>query len=140
MTKSGAFKICKELIMCGLICLFSMSSLQQAYASDASEGEGFNPGDMINHHIKDAHGWEITHGVVVPLPIILYSEPDGLMIFSSSNFFCVIWRTILKKIRCNFDKILARICKKPCLILGTHPQKSIRGGGLASASSIIYNI
>ena len=87
VTNNGAFKICKKLISCGLTCLFLMSSLQQVYASDSSGGEGFNPGDMINHHIKDAHGWEITHGVVIPLPIILYSEPDGLMIFSSNNFF-----------------------------------------------------
>ena len=87
MTENGAFKIYKELIIYGLICLFSMITLQQAYASDGGDGQSFNPGDMINHHIKDAHGWEITHGVVVPLPVILYSELDGLVIFSSANFF-----------------------------------------------------
>jgi F-type H+-transporting ATPase subunit a len=87
MTENGAFKIYKELIIYGLISLFSMITLQQAYASDGGDGQSFNPGDMINHHIKDAHGWEITHGVVVPLPVILYSELDGLVIFSSANFF-----------------------------------------------------
>ncbi len=87
MTKNGMFKMYKNLIICGLSCLFSMVTLQRVYSSDSSEGENFNPGDMINHHIKDAHVWEITHGVVIPLPVILYSEPDGLIIFSSSHFF-----------------------------------------------------
>ena len=58
-----------------------------AYSAGSFEGENFNPGEMINHHIKDAHSWEIVHGLVVPLPVILYSEADGLVIFSSGHFF-----------------------------------------------------
>lgn len=49
--------------------------------------EGFDPGEMINHHISDAHSWEIFHGLTVHLPVILYSEEKGLDIFSSSNFY-----------------------------------------------------
>ncbi|PWJ58227.1 F-type H+-transporting ATPase subunit a [Dyadobacter jejuensis] len=48
--------------------------------------EEFNIGQMIMHHIADSHEWEFTHGVVLPLPVILYSEDRGLEVFSSSNF------------------------------------------------------
>jgi F-type H+-transporting ATPase subunit a len=48
--------------------------------------EAFNIGEMIMHHIADSHEWEFTHGVVLPLPVILYSADRGLEIFSSSNF------------------------------------------------------
>jgi F-type H+-transporting ATPase subunit a len=41
---------------------------------------------MIMHHIADSHEWEMTHGVVIPLPVILYSEDRGIEVFSSSNF------------------------------------------------------
>lgn len=54
--------------------------------SDGGE-ERFNPGEMINHHIADAHSWEIYHGLTVHLPVILYSSEKGLDIFSSSNFY-----------------------------------------------------
>lgn len=45
----------------------------------------FNVGDMIMHHIKDEHGWELAHGVTIPLPVILYSADRGLELFSSSR-------------------------------------------------------
>ena len=77
----------KSLIICWLICLFAMGHPHGAYSAGSFEGENFNPGEMINHHIKDAHSWEIVHGLVVPLPVILYSEADGLVIFSSGRFF-----------------------------------------------------
>ncbi|MCF2492219.1 F0F1 ATP synthase subunit A [Dyadobacter chenhuakuii] len=48
--------------------------------------EKFNIGQMIMHHIADSHEWEITHGVVLPLPVILYSADRGIEVFSSSNF------------------------------------------------------
>ncbi len=48
--------------------------------------EEFNIGEMIMHHIADSHEWEFAHGVVLPLPVILYSSDRGLEVFSSSNF------------------------------------------------------
>ena len=39
------------------------------------------------HHILDDYQYEIVHGIAVPLPIIIYSEEKGLMIFSSSKLF-----------------------------------------------------
>jgi F-type H+-transporting ATPase subunit a len=53
---------------------------------DADHEEEFDIAKMIMHHIADSHEWEITHGVSIPLPVILYSEDRGLEIFSSANF------------------------------------------------------
>jgi F-type H+-transporting ATPase subunit a len=67
------------------------------------EAEAFNPGEMIMHHIGDAHEWHFatvghTH-ISLPLPIILYDtnqkgignkgmrSAKGLKIFSSSHFY-----------------------------------------------------
>ena len=44
-------------------------------------------GGMIMHHILDDYQYEIVHGLAIPLPIIIYSEEKGLMIFSSSKLF-----------------------------------------------------
>lgn len=56
-------------------------------ASDGEKGEKFDPSEMINHHISDAHSWEIYHGLTIHLPVIVYSGEKGLDIFSSSNFY-----------------------------------------------------
>ena len=47
------------------------------------EEEGYNPMDMINHHIKDHHAWDLFPGAVLYLPVVLYSADRGLEIFSS---------------------------------------------------------
>lgn len=56
-------------------------------SSDSSEGEKFDPSEMINHHIGDSHSWEIFHGLSVHLPVIVYSSEKGLDIFSSHHFY-----------------------------------------------------
>ncbi|GAB3728160.1 F0F1 ATP synthase subunit A [Spirosoma lituiforme] len=45
----------------------------------------FDVGSMIMHHIKDDYGWELAHGVAIPLPVILYSKDKGLEVFSSAR-------------------------------------------------------
>jgi F-type H+-transporting ATPase subunit a len=71
-----------------LILLLMMLSPLGLKASEGGEGEGdFDPGEMIDHHIMDAHVWEIAHGVEIPLPVILYSQEKGLDIFLSSKFY-----------------------------------------------------
>jgi F-type H+-transporting ATPase subunit a len=49
------------------------------------EEEKFDIGSMIMHHISDEHGWEFTHSVKLPLPVILYTADRGLELFSSSK-------------------------------------------------------
>lgn len=56
----------------------------------AAKEEKFNIGEMITHHIADAHEWhfastEHTH-FSIPLPVILYSPTKGFDVFSSSKF------------------------------------------------------
>ena len=69
-----------------------MSSLTLSQAQETGHEEEvpgkkskFNVGEMIMHHIKDEHGWELAHGVTIPLPVILYSADRGVELFSSSR-------------------------------------------------------
>lgn len=70
-----------------LIAIFGLVLAQATYASGSKEGEKFDPAEMINHHISDAHSWEIYHGLTVHLPVIIYSSEKGIDIFLSSNFY-----------------------------------------------------
>ncbi len=74
--------MCIRSVVLGLFVLLSFS----VRASEGADAEEFRPGEMINHHIKDSHGWEIAHGIELPLPVIVYSEANGLDVFLSHNF------------------------------------------------------
>lgn len=58
-----------------------------ASSGGEEEGKKFDPSEMINHHISDAHSWEIFHGLTIHLPVIVYSGERGVDIFSSANFY-----------------------------------------------------
>lgn len=79
------------LVKSTFLFLISILSINTSEASGSSEnGEAFNPGEMIMHHISDAHEWHFatighTH-LTLSLPIIIYSEDRGLEVFSSSVF------------------------------------------------------
>jgi F-type H+-transporting ATPase subunit a len=51
--------------------------------------EKFNPGNFIFDHIADSYGWHIMDighkSVTIPLPVILISKEQGLVIFWSSK-------------------------------------------------------
>lgn len=68
-----------------LIILFFLPAF--CWASGDTKEESFSPSEMINHHISDAHSWEIFHGLSVHLPVILYSEEKGVDVFWSSKFY-----------------------------------------------------
>ncbi|MEQ8903668.1 F0F1 ATP synthase subunit A [Ekhidna sp.] len=78
--KINRFFIIIMLIMPGL--LFAGGGSEKD-----GEGETFNPSGLIDHHISDSHAWEIFHGMMVHLPVIVYSEEKGLDVFSSANFY-----------------------------------------------------
>ena len=63
---------------------------EEAGHADHHEAEGFNAGDMIMHHISDAHDWHMFDydgkSYSIPLPIIIYNKKKGLSVFSSSKF------------------------------------------------------
>ena len=77
-------KFFKKFLLTLLICF---SSNYLILSADKAEGEDFNMGEMIMHHVLDDYQYEIMHGLVIPLPVILYTEKNGLLIFSSSNLF-----------------------------------------------------
>ena len=83
-TKQPSFNLLKINF---LAILLVFSFLAQGSDNEGDDSGAFDPGSLINHHIQDAHSWEIVHGVVVHLPVIVYSEARGLDIFSSSNFY-----------------------------------------------------
>jgi F-type H+-transporting ATPase subunit a len=66
------------------ILLFSTS-----FATEHKKEEKFNVGEMIMHHISDAHEWHLWGGhhnsVAIDLPIILVD--GGLKVFSSKHFY-----------------------------------------------------
>ena len=66
-----------------LLVVFSFTSFASAAAE---EGEPFNPGEMITHHIGDDYTWHFADGLVLNLPVILYGE-KGLDVFSAGNFY-----------------------------------------------------
>ncbi|MFT7035909.1 MAG: F-type H+-transporting ATPase subunit a [Cyclobacteriaceae bacterium] len=88
----GNIFIRKHLKITGLfLVIFSVSSLP--IVASEIEGEAFNPSELIDHHIKDAHDWHLwdskdengeLHPVSIPLPIILID--GGLQFFMSSKF------------------------------------------------------
>ncbi|MEQ8469978.1 MAG: F0F1 ATP synthase subunit A [Marinoscillum sp.] len=70
-----------------LFLIAFITLMSPVLASEGEKGEAFDPSEMINHHISDAHSWEIYHGLTIHLPVIVYSSEKGLDIFSSSNFY-----------------------------------------------------
>lgn len=66
--------------------LASVQAQEHGHEGEAPhKKEGFNVGEMIMHHIKDEHGWELAHGLTIPLPVILYSDDRGVEVFSSAR-------------------------------------------------------
>lgn len=78
-----------------LILLFSGLVSFANESADTNEENGFNAGEMIMHHILDAHEIHFltlnsgtpdeTH-VSIHLPVILYTQDRGFEVFSSSKF------------------------------------------------------
>jgi len=79
--------ISRSLKVSILSMFFAVVLANFSFASGGEGGDKFDPGAMINHHIMDSHTWEIFHGLTIPLPVIVYSESNGLDVFMSSNFF-----------------------------------------------------
>lgn len=59
---------------------------QDAHHGHEAPKKGFDAGEMIMHHISDAHEIHIVGPLAIYLPIIVYG-PDGIEIFSSSHFY-----------------------------------------------------
>ncbi len=76
-----------------LLAIFSFSTVMantpEAGHEEGKKEEKFNVGEMIMHHIKDAHEWHLWGGhhnsTSIYLPVILID--GGLKTFSSSHFY-----------------------------------------------------
>jgi len=67
------------------VCSFSLSAQDSTREID-EESKGFDAGEMIMHHIADAHEIHFIGDLTIYLPIIVYSE-NGIDVFSSSHFY-----------------------------------------------------
>lgn len=68
------------------ILLTTATFAPTALASGSESDEPFNAGEMIINHVVDNYEIHVADHVVIPLPIILYSD-NGLDIFSSGSFY-----------------------------------------------------
>ncbi len=84
----------KPLIFKALAAIFIFTATS-AFASSSEEEEHgdakpFDAGELIMHHIGDAHDWHIldleSGPVSIPLPIILYHKERGVSVLMSSKF------------------------------------------------------
>ncbi len=76
-----AFGRCSSFFATAFLTLLSTGLL----ASGGKEGEKFNAGEMIVHHISDAHSIHFFGNVTVPLPCIVKTD-KGFDFFMSSVF------------------------------------------------------
>lgn len=70
-----------------LVVFASAFSPVLAAEEQEHEAEPFNASEVILHHVMDDHQWHFADWLVMPLPVIVYSEEKGLDIFSSSRFY-----------------------------------------------------
>lgn len=69
------------------IAIFAVLSLFSISLKASSEGEGkFNAGEMIMHHISDAHEIHLIGDLAIYLPVIVKTE-SGWDVFSSSHLY-----------------------------------------------------
>ena len=82
----NSFRFISLVVISTILASFTNSNSVFALASD---GEDFNPADMIMHHVVDDHIWHFVDGHygTLYLPIIIYSKERRLEMFSSSNFY-----------------------------------------------------
>lgn len=67
-----------------LFALISVHAIAKESGNDG--GKTFRPGEMIMHHISDAHQIHIIGQLYIPLPVIVYHQ-GHLDVFSSAQFW-----------------------------------------------------
>ena len=70
-----------------LALLFTLATGSVAFAKPDNKDKQDSPEEVksfINHHLKDAHYFELFHGVKMPLPIIVWD--NGIQFLLSSDF------------------------------------------------------
>lgn len=89
MIASSKFKLLIFTLLSLFAVNFSFANEHAGEATKHEEEKEFNVGEMIMHHIKDAHEWHLWGGhdnsVSIYLPVIIFDE--GMKTFSSSHFY-----------------------------------------------------
>ena len=70
-----------------LVLFFALLTISIAQAKSENTNQKDTPEEVkafIKHHLKDAHYFELFHGVKMPLPIIVWD--NGIQFFLSSDF------------------------------------------------------
>jgi len=62
-------------------------SASAQHGHDEGTEEKLDVSHLIINHVLDAHSWHFADGLVLHLPVIVYSAEKGLDIFSSANFY-----------------------------------------------------
>jgi len=78
------FNKLRHFALVGVFLTAFAASAEPAEPGEAKES--FKVSKVILDHVLDDHVWHIADGLVIHLPVIVYSEA-GLDVFSSSNFF-----------------------------------------------------
>ena len=72
-----------------VVILFTLFSVPFSFANQDKSEKPFDVGEMIMHHVKDAHKWHLWgdehNGTSIYLPVILYD--NGIKTFSSKNIY-----------------------------------------------------
>lgn len=76
-----AFRSFVKVVFCVFMFAFSLSA-----SASHEEENTFKPGEMIMHHIADAHQIHIVGSIYIPLPVILWHD-GHLDVFSASKFW-----------------------------------------------------
>jgi len=82
------FKSLKNSILKAFFAFLIIAAPSFAHAeSEGGEGGPLDVSEVILHHVQDDHVWHFADGLVLPLPVIVYSDSLGLEVFSSANFY-----------------------------------------------------
>ncbi|MFZ9980614.1 MAG: F0F1 ATP synthase subunit A [Cyclobacteriaceae bacterium] len=82
------FKSLKNSILKAFFAFLIITTPSIAFAdSEGGEGGPLDVSEVILHHVQDDHVWHFADGLVLPLPVIVYSDSLGLEVFSSANFY-----------------------------------------------------
>jgi len=75
----------KQLLFSAVFIMVSVLALPSlAQEKQHKAVEKFNPKAAILEHVSDSHSWPVFGDVILPLPVILYTD-KGMEVFSSAN-------------------------------------------------------
>jgi len=80
----------KQLRSILLLAVLLCSSLTGFSQETEKEEGGVNLKEILFGHIQDSYQWHVTdfggHALIIPLPMIFYSQQSGMHVYSSSQF------------------------------------------------------